>query len=92
VAGVINDTSASYIYMPSGNVTVPDKISFNSIKVRVDQSKNMQAAKEQIIKLGFKTASIGEKIDQMNRIFNIAQIVLLIFGAIALIVASIGMF
>lgn len=92
VVGVINDTSASYVYIPTDGLIIPDGISFNSIKVRVDASKNMQGVKEQLIKLGFKTTSIGEKIDQMNKIFNIAQIVLLIFGAIALIVASIGMF
>ncbi|MEI6144229.1 MAG: FtsX-like permease family protein [Candidatus Berkelbacteria bacterium] len=92
VVGVINDTSASFAYMPTDGLAVPDGINFNSVKVRVDASKNMQSVKEQLIKLGFKTASIGEKIDQMNKIFNIAQIVLLIFGAIALIVASIGMF
>ena len=92
VSGVINDTSAAYLFLPSGTVSVSDKISFNAAKVKVSDDKSMSGVKEKLLEMGYKTSSVGEKISEMNRIFNIAQIVLLIFGAIALAVASIGMF
>jgi len=92
VSGTIKDNTASYLYLPSGTVTIPGKTNFNGAKVKVSDSKKMEGVKEQLVKLGYKTSSIGERINEMNRIFNIAQIVLLVFGAVALIVASIGMF
>lgn len=92
VSGVIKDSSAAYLFLPIGLIDIPDTVNFSAAKVRVDQSKNMTAVNGQLEKMGYQTASIGEKIDQMNRIFYIAQIILLIFGAIGLIVASIGMF
>ena len=92
VCGVIKDSSASYLYIPSGSVTMPEKVNFNAVKVKVNEAKNMSGVKEELVKKGYKTSSIGERIAEMNRIFNIAQIILLIFGTIALIVASIGMF
>jgi putative ABC transport system permease protein len=92
VVGVINDTSASFAYIPPGTVTIPDGINFTQVKVKVDTSKNMTTVKNELTNMGYKTASVGEKIDQISRIFKIVQLVLLVFGAVALIVASIGMF
>ena len=92
VCGVMKDTSASYLYLPSGSVTTAENLNYTAAKVKVNEAKNMSGVKEELVKKGYKTTSIGERIAEMNRIFNIVQIVLLIFGVIALIVASIGMF
>jgi len=92
VSGVIEDTSAAFLYMPIGLIKVPEKLNYTAAKVKVDQSKNMAEVKGELEKMGYKTTSIGERINEINRIFRIAQIILLIFGAIGLIVASIGMF
>lgn len=92
ICGVIKDSSASYLYLPSGTIKTPENLSYDAAKVKVNEAKNMSGVKEELVKKGYKTTSIGERIAEMNRIFNIAQIILLIFGTIALIVASIGMF
>jgi ABC-type antimicrobial peptide transport system permease subunit len=92
IAGVIKDTTASYLYLPNGTLKLPDNTNFNDVKVRVDNADNMSGVNDTLIKMGYKTSSIGDKVSQMNKIFRIAQIVLLVFGAIALLVASIGMF
>jgi putative ABC transport system permease protein len=92
VSGVIKDSAASYIYLPIGAISIPAGSQYSVIKVKVDDTKHMLAVKSEIVGLGYKASSIGEKVDQMNQVFNIAKIVLLVFGAIALIVASIGMF
>lgn len=92
VCGVIKDISASYLYLPSGTVKISENLNYTAAKVKVNEAKNMSGVKEELVKKGYKTTSIGERIAEMNRIFNIVQIVLLIFGTIALVVASIGMF
>lgn len=92
VSGVIKDSTASYVYAPIKQFTIPPKTQYSVIKVKVNDSADMAKIKGIITADGYKASSIGEKIDQMNRIFNIAQIVLLVLGAIAMVVASIGMF
>ncbi|MFA5927043.1 MAG: ABC transporter permease [Patescibacteria group bacterium] len=92
IVGVIKDSVASYLYLPIGTIAIPKNSSYSAIKVKARDTAVMAQMKETLTGLGYKTTSIGEKIDQMNRIFQIAQIVLLTLGAIALVVASIGMF
>lgn len=92
VSGVIEDTSASYLYLPSETVTLPENLNYDALKVKVNDAKYMSAVKAVLVAKGYKTTSIGERIVEIKKIFNIAQIILLIFGTIALIVASIGMF
>ena len=92
VVGVVRDTSASYIYLPLKSFEVPLGLNYNAVKVNVDEPKNMSKVKEVLSEMGYRATSIGERIAEMNKIFNIGQVILLIFGAIALIVASIGMF
>jgi ABC-type antimicrobial peptide transport system permease subunit len=92
ISGVVDDTSAAYLYMPIGLINIPDNVNLTGAKVEVNNSSNMNGVNSQLEKMGYQTTSIGEKITEMDRIFRIAQIILLIFGAIGLIVASIGMF
>lgn len=92
VSGIIKDTSAAYLYLPIGTISIPKNTSYSAVKAKVKDDKTMSGVKEELARMGFKASSIGDRISEMNRIFNIAKIILLIFGAIALIVASIGMF
>ncbi|MFA6160516.1 MAG: FtsX-like permease family protein, partial [Parcubacteria group bacterium] len=41
---------------------------------------------------GFFVSSVSETVDQAKQIFSIAQIVLALFGVVALVVSAIGMF
>jgi ABC-type antimicrobial peptide transport system permease subunit len=45
-----------------------------------------------LIARGFQTQSLSETIEQANKIFRVIQIVLGLFGTIALVVSAIGMF
>lgn len=92
VVGIIKDTTASYIFLPISSVKVPTAAEYSQIKVKVADRRNMTEIKNKIVDMGYKATSLGEKIDQMNSVFRIINIVLLVLGAIALIVASIGMF
>lgn len=92
VIGIIKDASSSYGYLPINTFSLPKSVDYSSAKVQVNESKNMKVVKDKLSELGFQSSSIGERIDQMNKIFNFAKIVLTVLGAIALMVASIGMF
>lgn len=92
VTGIIKDTATAYSYVPSGSIELPSSVTYTVVKAKMDDTKNMVKVKEDLAKMGLQSSSVGEKVEQMNRIFNIAKIILLIFGAIALFVASIGMF
>lgn len=92
VVGIIKDTSASYAFIPISSIKIPPGTSYSVLKAKVVDSKDMASVKEKLTEMGYQSTSVGEKVSQMNKIFNVAQIVLIILGAIALIVASIGMF
>jgi putative ABC transport system permease protein len=92
VSGVISDDSASYLFLPPETVSLPVGINFNALKVKVATSEQMAAVKAELMKMGYTTSSIGETINQIDKIFRYAQVVLFIFGIVALVVASIGMF
>lgn len=92
VSGIIKDNSTSYAYVPLSSIKIPAGSVFSLIKVQVDDTQNMTNVKEKLTNMGLQSTSVGEKVDQMNKIFRIAEIILIIIGAIALFVASIGMF
>ncbi|MCX6812267.1 MAG: ABC transporter permease [Candidatus Berkelbacteria bacterium] len=94
VAGVITDDSSSYIYAPISLFSdkVLDTTIFNSIKVAVSGTDKIPDARKAIEDLGFSVTSVADTISQVNQIFRIVQIVLALFGVIALVVAAIGMF
>lgn len=94
VAGIVTDDSTSYAYAPLS--TFSDKIHeatvYNSLKVKVADQTKLADVRKNIEDLGFTVTSIADTISQVDQIFKIIQIVLALFGAIALIVAAIGMF
>ncbi len=92
VVGIIDDTSAAYIYFPLGLLKNAGVVNYSGAKVKVSSKENLSAAKLQIENLGFKTTSIKDTVDQINQFFSIFQIILISFGAIAIIVACLGMF
>ncbi|MFA7254320.1 MAG: ABC transporter permease [Patescibacteria group bacterium] len=92
VIGVIKDSTSSLAYVPRETIEILPNSKYAVIKIKVSDNKQIQATKSTITEMGYTANSLGEKIDQMNQVFNIAKIVLAILGAIALAVASIGMF
>lgn len=92
VVGVIKDNVTSYVYVPIKSIEIPAGSKYSTIKVKINDVNNMSEVKDKLVDMGFRASSIGERITQMNRVFDITKIVLLVLGAIAMIVASIGMF
>ncbi|MDA3815074.1 MAG: FtsX-like permease family protein, partial [Patescibacteria group bacterium] len=92
ISGIIEDTSSSYIYIPDSSVSDIEFKEFDKIKVKVNSTNNIEQARNKIIEKGFYVSSVSETVDQARQVFTIAQIVLSLFGIIALVVSAIGMF
>jgi ABC-type antimicrobial peptide transport system permease subunit len=61
-------------------------------KVKIFAAENMGVIRDEIINMGFFVSALQDTIDQVKKIFSIVQIVLGLFGFVALIVSAIGMF
>lgn len=94
IIGVIKDDSTSYAFFPKASVVkdISWPLVYNSVKVKVGDQSKIQDVKSQISSMGYSVTSIADTISQVDRIFNIIQLVLAFFGFVALMVASIGMF
>lgn len=66
--------------------------SYTKLKVKCASTGVLPGVRTDIENRGFIASSISETIDQANKVFRVVQIVLMIFGMIALIVSAIGMF
>lgn len=66
-------------------------LEYELAKVRVIESRDIEVVRTELLDGGFQVSSLSETIDQANKIFQGIQIVLGFFGAIALMVATIGM-
>ncbi len=65
---------------------------FDRVQVRVKDSKDLASVQEAIIAKGFVVTALSKTVEQANKIFEGIQVVLAVFGGIALTVSAIGMF
>lgn len=92
VVGIMNDDNTSFVYIPLEtvkNLIVPV---YSSLKVKVTDSEQLVLVRDYITRQGLLVSSLSDTIDQTKKIFKIIQIVLGVFGLIALLVSAIGMF
>jgi ABC-type antimicrobial peptide transport system permease subunit len=93
VLGVVDDPQDSYVYISHGEMAkYIQSFHYDQARVRVANNNSINQVKEEVINKGYQVASLSETIDQANKIFRIIQIVLGLFGTVALVVSSIGMF
>ncbi len=91
IVGVITDDNSNFMYISSSAVKDLNLNRFDQLKVKVKDSKFIEGIRNQIIDKGFLVSSLSDVIEQTNKIFKVVQLILAIFGLIALIVSSIGM-
>ncbi|MEI8143800.1 MAG: ATP-binding cassette domain-containing protein, partial [Candidatus Berkelbacteria bacterium] len=91
IVGVTADDTlaTAYINLNEIKTLVPSQ-QYSSIKVEVNDRKNVGAVRDQIEKIGYKTTSVVDLIERVDKIFLIAQIILGVIGGVALLVALIG--
>jgi len=92
VSGVTNDEDRSQLYLPLSRVAELRLERFDQLKIKVDTHEQMEGVRNAVIGRGYVVSALSDTIDQANRIFRVAQIVLGLFGLVALVVSAIGMF
>lgn len=65
---------------------------FQALKVKAETANQTSALRDKILDLGFSVSSISDTINQANKVFRAIQIILMVFGMVALAVSAIGMF
>lgn len=91
IVGISGDELIATAYAPLSLVQEKTGLStYNSVKVKANNRKNVKSIRDEIEKLGFSTNSVVDLIDQVDKVFLVTQVVLGIIGAIALLVALIG--
>jgi len=92
IAGIIEEEVSSYVYLPLSLRSEIGTINYSKLKVKVDREENLNLVRENLVEQGYVVSALSDIIEQANQIFKVAQIVLALFGVIALIVSAIGMF
>jgi len=92
IVGVLASEDSPYLYVPLNVFKNYGVVNYSSAKVKVTDKEFTDNAKIQLENLGYKTATLKDTVDQINQFFSIFQLILLSFGAIAVIVAALGMF
>ncbi|MFA6306729.1 MAG: ABC transporter permease [Patescibacteria group bacterium] len=92
IAGVVANENSSYIYIPAASLADLDIDNYSQLKVKVSQESYLSPVRNKIINLGFLVSSLSDTIEQAKNIFRVIQIILALFGLVALVVSAIGMF
>ena len=92
IVGVVEGSgNVADIYVDRKDFTFAPVSAYQFAKVKVTNSAYLNDVRTQIINKGFIVSSLSDIVDQANKIFQIVQITLGVFGTFALIVAAIGL-
>ncbi len=96
VRGIVADTSAAAVYVPRQYFETllkqEGRPNYEHIKVLVKTIADIEPASSAVISKGYKVQTVVDTVDDINTVFSYIQWTLGVLGAIAIIVASIGMF
>jgi putative ABC transport system permease protein len=92
ICGVVDDPSDSSGFIPSGWMKNVDLNNFDGVKVKISDQKFLDPIRNAIVDKGFTVLALTDTVDQANKIFSIIQVMLGLFGIVALAVSAIGMF
>jgi len=92
IKGVVMDDNTSYVFIPIDTIQDLDFKKYEQLKVKVSSNEFMEETRGKIVESGFVVSSLSDTIEQANKIFRVIQIVLSLFGFVALVVSAIGMF
>ena len=92
VVGVVDEQDGlGQIYMLRSDLSNIPIIEYQLAKIKVDDSRNLEIVREDLINLGLVVSALSDIVDQANSVFRIIQIILGIFGVIAVVVAAISL-
>ncbi len=91
IIGVI-DGPDNVVYLNSLSLESLNIDRYGQAKVKCRTNAEMGVVRDKILEFGLLVSSLSETVDQANQIFRVVQLVLMLFGIIALFVSAIGMF
>lgn len=92
IVGVFDLEEQSMVFAPLSDLESMGVSKYSLAKVLADNPEALEAVRERIGALGFRTRSIADTLLQVNKLFSIMRFLLGSFGMIAFIVALFGMF
>jgi putative ABC transport system permease protein len=93
VKGIVTDDASLYAFIPLSDMASQFAIgSYERARVKVVSREFLNKTSDEFLAKGFIVNSLAQTVEQANKIFSGIQIVLAVFGGIALIVSAIGMF
>lgn len=90
IVAIIEKGETPLIYIPYEDLTKMGVTSASVSKILVNYPDRITPAREAIEQLGFETANVRDTVEQVNRIFSVLRILLVIFGVVTLVVAIFG--
>ncbi len=91
VTGTFDDDTI-IAYLSDDLLAKTGELPISQVKVKAKDRNDVLGFKNSYEDAGYTVNSVAETIGQLDNIFKIVQIVLAVFGGVALVVASIGMF
>ena len=92
IVGVTKGTKETAIYTPISNLKPFDIANYDKAIIKTKNREVVKSIKDEVTSMGFRATSIKDTINEIQGYFRVAQVILGIFGLIALFVASIGIF
>lgn len=65
---------------------------YSHVKVKTKGGDVMGNIRDEILEMGLLVSALSDTVEQANQIFQIIQVILMLFGVVALVVSAIGMF
>lgn len=91
IVGIDNNETANIAYVPIEKFASSHGFeNYSSIKVKVESRKSIDPVKNYLISEGYQVATINDLINQIDKVFLIAQIILGLIGGIGLLVSFLG--
>jgi len=92
IVGVVEDEQSAFVIMPFSLLQNELRLSnYNVLQVQVADKEKIGETRKQVEEMGFSTRYIGDAVSQINSFFVIFRVIIAGFGALAMIVAILGM-
>jgi ABC-type antimicrobial peptide transport system permease subunit len=91
IAGVTESEDAVF-YAAEDGLNIPAETPYAKVKVECHSGEVLSSVKDAISQKGFSVSSLSETVAEVNKLFQVVNIVLGLFGIVTLAVSSIGMF
>lgn len=92
IVGVMDSGSGSEIFIPSYSVEAEGITIASQFKVLAKDREKANDIRKDIESLGFTTTSPLDTLSEIDKIFQLLQIILIGFGGIGMVIAILGMF